>query len=351
MNLRLALTGFGNVGQGLATLLSKHGSRYEQQYGVRIMLTGVADRGGAIFDTSGLDLDVLLRNKAEHKTVAGPGGEGPVGDAEQFLASAEAMVLVEAASTNFQDAEPGLSYVLRALERSMDVVLASKGSLALHYGEVMEAAASRNASVLFSATVGAPIPSLQIADRGLIGAEITGFAGILNGTTHQILDAMSRGLSYQEGVEQAQRMGIAETDPTLDVDGWDAAAKVAIVSNAVFGSNLSIHDVRREGIRGVTAADLEAAKARGEAIKLIARATNGPDGVRASVAPEPRKLNDALGRLAGDDMGIVFDTEPLGKISSTVESSGHGGGISTAMTILRDVLNLARDRGWAVDSR
>jgi homoserine dehydrogenase len=169
--------------------------------------------------------------------------------------------------------------------------------------------------------------------------------GIVNGTSHQILTAMSRGLSYEEGVRQAQAMGIAETDPTLDVDGWDAAAKAAILANAIFGSELTVFDVRREGIRGLTVEELQTAAAAGEAVKLIARASRSDAGVVASVAPERRSRDDALGRLSGDAMGIVFTVEPLGTMASTIEFGGHGGGITTAMTVLRDVINLARTRG------
>jgi homoserine dehydrogenase len=168
--------------------------------------------------------------------------------------------------------------------------------------------------------------------------------GIVNGTTHKILTAMSEGLTYDEGVRQAQEIGIAETDPTLDVDGWDAAAKIAILSNAIFGTSLTVFDVTRKGIRGVTRDDLRIAEANGQNIKLIARATRTEEGVRASVGPEPRGIRDALGRLTGDAMGTVFEVEPLGKVAATVEPGRHGGGISTAMTVLRDVLNLALER-------
>lgn len=348
MEVRLALTGYGNVGQGLSSLLEKHGDAYECRYGVRLLLVGVADRGGAAVNRGGLSNDALLTAKRTTGTVAG----GPDGQAKlagtAFLDQAQANVLIEAASTNFENAEPGWSYLLGALQRGMDVVLASKGCLALHFAEMMRDAKVRGLQILFSATVGAPVPSLQIAEHALVGSEILSFEGIFNGTTHQILTAMGKGLSYDQGVRQAQEMGIAEADPTLDVDGWDAAAKVAIVANTIFGSNLRIGDVRRLGIRGVTTTDLEQATAAGETIKLIGRARRSGHGVEATVAPERRSRHDALGRLTGDDMGIVFYTEPLGKIAATVESGGHSGGISTAMTVLRDVLNLARDRGWAV---
>lgn len=344
MEMKLAVTGFGNVGQGLATLLGQRSDEYETRYGVRLLLTGAADRQGAAVNPAGLNLSDLLDAKRSRGTVAqsADGVEGLTG--EDFLSRAEADVLVEAASTNYLDAEPGWSYIRSALDRNMDIVLASKGALVLHFRELMDSGVAKGCRVLFSATVGSPVPSLQIAEQALLGTTILGFEGILNGTTHQILTVMGEGATYEEGVRQAQEMGIAETDPTLDVDGWDAAAKATIIANAVLGSNLGIDDVDRTGIRDVSRDELEAANHAGEAIKLIARVERSGARVTATVQPERRSRDDALGRLKGDDMGIVFHTEPLGLFAATVEPSGASGGISTAMTVLRDVLNLARDR-------
>jgi homoserine dehydrogenase len=351
MDVRIALTGFGNVGQGLATLLARRGKEYQEQLGVRVLITGVADRAGAVADSAGLDPEALLRAKIAGGSVVCLAGGEPELAGTAFLDATSADVLVEAASTNFETAEPGWGYVRNAMERGMDVVFASKGSLALHHRELMELARKRDRRVLYSATIGAPLPSLEIAERALIGTTITSFEGIVNATSHQILTVMAGGASYEDGVRQAQEMGIAETDPTLDVDGWDAAAKVTILANTIFDADLKISDVERTGIRGVTPEELRAAEAEGQTIKLVGRAERQDGTVKARVSPERRGLRDALGRLSGDDMGFVLFAEPLGKISTAVESSGSGGGITTAMTVLRDIFNLARERGWASTPR
>lgn len=345
MDVRLALTGFGNVGQGLATLLQTEGWEYQRRYGLRLLLTGVADRGGAAIDPSGLDLDTLLAVKATAGTVAAHrrGVSGMAG--AEFLDAAGAQVLVEAASTNFDDAEPGWSNALGALERDMDLVLASKGALVLHFRRLMTEAARLGRRVLFAATVGAPVPVLELAERVLVGARIAAVEGILNGTTTQILTAMEDGATYEDGVRLAQEIGVAETDPTLDVDGWDAAAKAVIVANAVFGAELVLRDVHREGIRGVTPEALADARNARESIRLIARVTCDGAGVHAEVRPMRRSLDDTLGALRGSQMGAVFVTEPLGTISATATVDTTGG-IATALTVLRDVFNLARERGW-----
>src|SRR5437660_4473514 len=183
MKVRIALTGFGNVGQGLATLLQQRNHDYEQRYGMSFVLTGVSDRGGAVVDPVGLDPAALLAAKAEHGTVSVLGTTHMGISVDDFLGVSTAQVLVEAASTNFVDAEPGWSFVRGAIAERLDVVLASKGSLALHWKELMGSAADAGSRVLFSATVGAPVPSLQLAERVLVGADILSFEGILNATS------------------------------------------------------------------------------------------------------------------------------------------------------------------------
>jgi homoserine dehydrogenase len=343
MDVKLALTGFGNVGQGMATLLRDHGEEYEHRYGVRLLLSGVADRGGGVTDPAGLDPSALLAAKSERGTVAAlPSGKQGL-EGEEFLTASGAHILVEAASTNFEDAEPGWSYVQVALQRDMDIVLASKGALVLHFGELMAEASRRGRRVLFAGTTGAPVPVCEIADRVLVGASIQAVEGILNATTNQILTSMEEGATYEEGVRKAQEIGIAETDPTLDVDGWDAAAKAVIVANAIFGANLRLQDVVREGIREVTKEHLDEARRDGQSIRLIARIEKADGTVRAAVGPVRRPSDDTLGRLRDDQMGVVFYTDPLGAVSATVQATG---GIPTALTVLRDVFNLSLERGW-----
>jgi len=346
VDIKIAVTGFGSVGQGIAKLLYERAQAYQSEFGVRLLLTGAADRGGATVNTSGVDLQSLLQAKLGAGSVAKhPDGQaGLRGD--DFLRLSGADVLIEAASTNFQDAEPGWGYVRNAIARDMDVVLASKGSLALFWDDLFSLAETRARRVYFSGTIGAPLPSLEIANRALVGTNINGFEGIVNGTSNTILTLMAQGASYDAGVRRAQEIGIAETDPTLDVDGWDAAAKTVILANAVLGACLGLQDVRRTGIRGIGREQLDEARQRGRTIKLIARAVRDSDGFRAEVGPEERGIDDPLGRLQGGDMGIVFFTDLYGNVTATAEGTDHNGALPTSMTALRDVFNLCRDRGW-----
>jgi homoserine dehydrogenase len=307
----------------------------------------VADRRGAVVDPAGLDARELLRAKRERGSVAATAQEQVVTVGEEFLVSSKADLFIEASSTNFVDAEPGWTSIRSALGLGMDVVLASKGALVLYYSDLMELARSRGKTVSYSATIGAPLPILELTNRALVGTSVLGFEGVLNSTSNVILQAMIEGKSYDEGVHVAQELGIAETDPTLDVDGWDAAAKAAIVANAAFGSSLGINDVSREGIRGITPAEVRAAVEAGSTLKLVSTASRRDGVVVAAVRVEQRGPVDPLGRLRGSEMGAVIHTDPLGDFTATVENSGGvTGGIATAYTVLRDVINLARARGW-----
>ncbi|HEX6507858.1 MAG TPA: hypothetical protein VF221_09525 [Chloroflexota bacterium] len=345
-DVRLAMTGFGNVGKGVAELLRDQTDDYAARYGVRLILSAVADRNSAAVNADGLDPAVLLRTKAETGSVGGESGLREGISRHELLRRSGAHVFIEAATTNFDDAEPGWSTIRAALSQNMDVVLASKGALVLYYTRLMNEARSRGRLVRYSATVGAPLPVLDMFERTLVGARITGFEGILNSTSNEILGAMADGSSYEEGVRLAQQLGIAETDPTLDVDGWDAAAKAAILANTAFGTSLGIGNVERKGIRTIQADQLMTAAGEGATIKLISSAFRDGDQVTAVVRPQARPLSDPLGRLKGGELGIVIHAEPIGHVTSTVENtSGVSGGTLTAMTVLRDVLNLARERG------
>lgn len=340
MDVRLALTGFGNVGQEIANLISSRGDLYDERYGLRLILTGVADRGGMAIDKLGLDPDEILRAKREHGSVAAHARGRASAPIAEFLESSNAMVLIEVSSTNFVDAEPGWTYIREAMERNMGVVMASKGALVLHWNEMKQAADGPKPSLYFSGAVGAPLPVMELHRQVLVGNNIAGFEGIVNGTNNQILAAMSAGASYEDGVKQAQDAGIAETDPTLDVDGWDAAAKAVIISNAVLGTSLTLSDVERVSVRSVSAETIENAASSGHVIKYVARVMRTPKKVGAWVGPEKRPSDDPLGKLNGPEMGIVFFTDLLGRVVTTIQESA---GNPTALTVLRDVVNLARN--------
>jgi homoserine dehydrogenase len=222
----------------------------------------------------------------------------------------------------------------------MSAVLANKGPLVHAFGELTEMAGAAGAGLAYSATVCGALPVVNIGQRDLAGCEILSVRGIFNSTSNSILAAMARGGSYAEALHQAQLDGIAETDPSLDVEGWDTANKLVIIANSILRQPATLANVTPvTGITAITPNDIRQGAARGEVVKLVATATRKEDGGYAlSVEPEWLPEHDFLAGVSGWEMGIVFDTDIMGLQQLKVDERGP---IPTAAAMLRDVINLA----------
>jgi homoserine dehydrogenase len=260
--------------------------------------------------------------------------ERPLITAHELVERADAEFLLEATPTSLTDGQPGLDLTRIALRRGMHAVLASKGPLVLAYAE-LQGLATRS-SLAFSGAVCGELPTVNVGRRDLAGGEIRRIEAILNGTTQVILGLMGQGQTYEAGLAEAQRLGIAETDPSLDVDGWDSANKLVIIANAVLGQPATLASVAVTGMRDVSAAEAQAAANAGGRISLLASAERREDGTYAlSVRPTVLEASHPLSRLSMDEMAIVYHTDLYGQ--TTVMSAGPGpSGASAAM--LRDVL-------------
>ncbi len=337
-----ALIGFGNVGRALAGLLLHAGPRVEDAQGVVIRLVLVADRSGVAVDPEGLDLQTLLDVKAKTGGVATYPGGGRLGvDAGTALANLNADLLFEASPTSVQTGEPGLSYIRATLERGMHVVNANKGPLVVAYHDLYALAEQRGVALRNSGTVGAPLPTLDLLRYSLHGAVVESIEAIPNGTTNYILSLMERGRSFEEGLAAAQDAGIAEPDPSLDIDGWDSAAKIMIMASAFMGAHVRLSDVAVEGIGRIGAPEAAQARDAGTVLKLLATARRTPDGVELAVSPTRLDLDHPLARLKDTGMGVVLTTDILGTIVLTVEGDAP---LGTAQAMLRDAVNIGR--GW-----
>jgi homoserine dehydrogenase len=254
---------------------------------------------------------------------------------------------MESTPVDLRTAQPGLDITRAALRRGVPVVLANKGPLALAYAEL--AALSDlsgdpgKPALRFSACVGGALPTINIGVRDLAGARILKVEAVLNGTTQFILRAMESGRSYEEVLADARARGLTETDPSLDVDGWDAANKLVIVANAVLRQPATLKEVAVEGISRLTAADLRRASARGERIVLLglAERDDASKPFRLTVRPTALPSSHPLARMDGDEMGIVYHTDIAGRASAT---SLERDPIPTAAAMLRDLVELGGRR-------
>ncbi|MCU4926291.1 homoserine dehydrogenase [Halobacteria archaeon AArc-dxtr1] len=309
--MRLAILGAGSVGTSVAELAGEYGHE----------VVAFADSSSAAVDDNGIDVERALERKA--------GGED-VGSADPESAfDADYDVLVEVTPTTLGDAEPGFSHVKRALADDKHVVLANKGPVAERYEELRELEAESAGSIRFEATVGGAIPILSTIEDTTPEA-VTAVRGVLNGTANFILTRMAaEGLDYEHVLAEAQDLGVAEADPTFDVDGTDAALKFVILANVLADGGFALEDATVDGIETVPGSALDLAAEDGRTIRLIGEATR--EGIR--VGPRLVPENGALA-VTGTRNIVEIETRHGGSLAS----SGRGaGGPETATAILADV--------------
>lgn len=331
----IILIGFGGVGQGLVRILRDKAADLREQHGFSARIVGVATRTrGTLYDPDGLDLDALLsldrfdRYPHSHRLQRD-------WDALRLVREGAADVLVEASPTNLQTGQPALDLCRAAFESGKHVVLANKGPVAVAYNELQALARESGKLLRFEATVMAGTPSIRLGMQALAGCKIERVRGILNGTTNYILTEMEGGLAYQKALELAQALGYAESDPTADVDGWDAAGKGIILAAALFGITLTLDQMDVRGIRDVTSGDIAEAQAAGERIKLIVEisASGG------TVAPTRLPTNHPLANVSGATNAITYVTDLMGEV--TLVGAGAGGQ-QTGFGLLSDLLEIAQ---------
>jgi homoserine dehydrogenase len=339
--VRFALVGLGNIGRNLLDILVHRATAIARDYDLRFRLVGAADSGGAAMDPQGLDLAGVRDLKLAKRSVSTMARGGRPGmTALEMVKTVEAELLVEASPTNLQDGEPGLSCMRAALGAGRHLVMANKGPLVLAFAELTERARQSGVSMLYSGTVAGGLPTVNLGVRDLAGCGVTRVEGIFNGTTNYILTRMeAEQIAYAEALKGAQEAGIAEADPTLDVDGWDAANKLVIIANSVLRRPTKLADLTVQGIRGVTLDEMRRARAAGQAIKLIALAERVGEDYVFSVKPTALPQDHALARTGMWDMGVVYHTDYMGIISAVIEEKGP---VPTSAAVLRDMINVYR---------
>jgi homoserine dehydrogenase len=334
---RLCFIGFGNVGKALARLLLERTDRLREQFGIEWLVTGVASRRiGWLADPSGLDVAALIRGEPL-SGIERCSGE----DVGAWLAAARADALFEMSSLNPTSGQPAISYLEAALRHGAHAVTANKGPVIHGYRALRDLAGSVGKGFRFESTVmdGAPIFSLFRSSLPL--ARVSGFRGILNSTTNVILARMEAGADLEEGIRYAQALGLAETDPSADVDGWDAAVKVAALTTVVMDYPIAIGAVAREGIRGLGGEDVRAARAAGTPYKLVCWAERRAGVVQTGVGPRRLPLTDPLARVDGTSSSVHFETDLLPGLTIVEHDPTP---TTTAYGMLADFVGLVGER-------
>ena len=340
--IRLTLVGFGVVGQGFVELLVTKHDFLKQHYGVDIALVGIANaRHGFVYHQDGLHMPSLLELVAKKRSLTDYPGIRHWDSALEGLQATSADILVEVTPTNLHDAEPGMSHIRMALSKGMHVVTANKGPIALAATELISLARQHGVQLRMESTVMAGTPVISTIREGMAGARVSAIRGILNGTTNYILSAMASGRDYVEALVDAQSKGYAETDPTADVEGYDAVAKTLILAALVFGYTLKPEQVARRGITAITKELTQAVQDEDKRIKLIAslRLLSGTDGreetLEAIVEPTVIPLTDPLARVDGVTNALTIHSDTLSEVTIIGPGAGR---LQTGQGLLADVL-------------
>ncbi len=332
----VCLLGFGHVGRALLRLLVAKRPELRARYNLDWRVTGVATRRmGWVARSKGLNPAALFLNQEEATATRFPVAT----NISDWLAACQADVLFETTSLNPQSGQPAIDYLIAALNYSAHVITANKGPLVFAYAKLRQLAAEKNKRFLFESTVldGAPIFSLF--RETLPAANLLRFRGILNSTTNFILTDVESGSSLAEAVRRARTVGIAETDPNADIEGWDAAIKVAVLVTILMELPLELSQVQREGIRSLNEDAIRAARAEGKPFKLVCRAERQGGKVTASVRPEQVPLTDALAQTQGASSIVHFETDVLPGFTILEHNPGPE---TTAYGMLADFIHAAQ---------
>lgn len=309
------------------------------RYGIAFRITGVASRRlGWIAAAQGLDLKGQGASRAEGVVNFEAASAAVGGDVRTWLAAAQADVLFEATSLNVESGQPAIDYIRAALEHGAHAITANKGPIVHAYRELRDLAAARGKQFLYETTVMDGVPVFSLFDQ-LPAIHLQGFHGILNSTTNVILGEMEQGLSLDEAVKKAQALGIAETDPGDDIDGWDAAVKTAALITVLMDVPIRLDQIEREGIRDLTANAVRNARRDGWPFKLVCRARRTASGVEASVRPEKVRTGEPMARISGTSSYIYFETDIFSGLAITEENPGL---YATAYGMLADFVTVAR---------
>lgn len=343
-NYNLAFIGFGNVARALVRLLERKRDLLKSQYGITYSVTGIATgRHGFAVNPDGLDVNKALE-LVESKQSIFPLSSFDVQDSLAVIQHSQAHVMFENSPVNHHTGQPAIDHIRTALKLGMFAITANKGPVVHSYRELTALAESMGKKFRFESTVLGGAPVFSVMREAFPLAELSSINGIFNATTNIILSRMEYGESYEDAVKYCQSIGVAETDPTNDVDGWDAAIKVAALVTVLMDTPMTPQQVNPTGIRGITSEMIAKAKAEGKRYKLVCSADKVGDTVKASVAPQLVDSSSPLYGMVNSSTGLTMRTDVLLDYSITLsEKPGmQGGPVETAYGLFADFVSLAR---------
>lgn len=329
--LRLAILGFGNAGRAYARLLLEKDDQLRQQYGTAVQVTAiVTGRHGTWEDASGIDLHQALASFTPNSNRTGL----------EVARDADYDALVELTPLNIATGQPAMDHIRTALGRGKHVISANKGPIAWAYRELRDLADERQVGFYHETTVMDGAPVFDLVERTLPLARVTEVSGILNTTTNYILEELAAGKDYEAILAEGRRLGFVEADPAMDIEGYDAAAKLTALLNVLMDARLTPDRVERQGIQDITPADIAAAAARGKVIKLVCRGWREDGVLRATVAPTEVDRGSLYATIDSTSSLVSITTDLMGKLSLVehaplIEQTGYGILVDTVRLLQR----------------
>ncbi len=330
--MRIAIVGYGGVGKSLVELLNDK-TEYLFNY--------IIGSKGGIYNKNGIDMDRIIEfTKTENDLSKYPDYGSKDVNFEMLIHNNDVDFLIEMTPTNIETGEPGLTHIKKALENKINVVTSNKGPILLEYKQLKNIATKNNVDLGIGCTTGGALPTIDSGIINMAGAEIKSIEGILNGTTNFILkDMEDNGTTYLESLKLAQELGIAETDPTLDVEGWDTATKLLILTNILMDVDKRLDDIKVEGITNITTEDIQNAKIEKKKYKLIGKTINNNGIISIIVKLEKLTIENPLYIVNGSNKAVTYTSDTLGNLTIIGGASGLRG---AAASILRDIININR---------
>lgn len=318
----LALVGFGNVGRRFATLLAERRERLASDFDLDVRITGIStSRHGAAWSPDGLDVKLAIACIERGQLLSDLDPSTAPSDSFDLIrrlgqSPADLRVVIETTTLDINAGRPAIDHVRAAIAAGCHVATANKGPAAFAYADLRDEAHAAGVSFLFEGAVMDGIPIFNLVRETLPAVEVLGFRGVVNSTTNHILSALEDGDQFAPALARMQQLGIAEADPSLDVDGWDGAAKTAALANVLMDARITPHLVTRTGLDAGSAAAARRAVEHGRRLRLVASAARAADGtVQASVAPVELATGDLLAGLRGQANALVLRTDLLGEIA------------------------------------
>ncbi|NNE68468.1 MAG: homoserine dehydrogenase [Pyrinomonadaceae bacterium] len=338
--IRTILVGLGSVNIGLLKILCEKKDEIAEKHGFELSVVGVADSSGVAVSENGFSYQELIDLKSGGSSVSELKGHVSTIPAEATIKAVETDLVVEASPAELKTGDPGLSVVRNALEMGLSVVTANKAPLVFAFDELHRLAEKHGGRLAFSAAVCGGLPVINVLKRDLRATELIGLEGVFNATSNFILEELEHGRSFDNAVMEAQRVGAAETDPSLDIDGYDAANKLYIIMKCFSEFSGTLSDVEITGIRAVTPETIAEAAARKKRIKLVAAAERENGKWCLSVAPGEIDRDSFLGNCDGWEMGIQIKTDYYENLAMKIREEEP---VSTCAAVLRDIINISTD--------